>query len=75
MFQTTAHRFALVLAMTLLAAPVGRMYAQSTSPAPQPDVVTGGDPEPPGEPPPPPPKGNVMHQTQNFAAVVPLELA
>jgi hypothetical protein len=36
----------LVLALTLLAAPVCRLYAQSTVPPATPNTVTGGDPEP-----------------------------
>jgi hypothetical protein len=39
------HRSALVLALTVLAVPTGRMYAQSSG-AP---VVTGGNPMPTGE--------------------------
>jgi hypothetical protein len=39
------QRSAMVLALTVLAVPAGRMYAQSSG-AP---VVTGGDPVPTGE--------------------------
>jgi hypothetical protein len=42
-----ASASALVLALTLLAAPVSRLYAQkSTVPPTTPNTVTGGDPEP-----------------------------
>jgi hypothetical protein len=55
MFQAIARRFALVLALTVFAAPMSRIYAQSATSTPS--VVTGSDPQPTGEPaPPPPPK-------------------
>jgi hypothetical protein len=41
-----ASSCALVLALTLLAAPVSRLYAQTTVPPTTPNTVTGGDPEP-----------------------------
>jgi hypothetical protein len=42
----------LLLSLTLLAVPAGRIYAQTATPPtiPQPSTVTGGDPEPIGEP-------------------------
>ncbi len=49
MFKTIAHKCALVLALTVLTAPVSRMYAQAAGPASQPTIVTGGDPQPTGE--------------------------
>jgi hypothetical protein len=48
-FKTIAHKSALILALTVLTAPVSRMYAQAAGSAPQPTVVTGGDPQPTGE--------------------------
>jgi hypothetical protein len=53
MFQAIARRFALVLALTVFAAPMSRIYAQSATSTPS--VVTGSDPQPTGEPDPPPP--------------------
>ena len=46
MFKKITHSSILLLSLTLLAAPAGRIYAQSA--APQPSTVTGGDPEPTG---------------------------
>ena len=46
MLKKIASASALVLALTLLAAPVSRLYAQSTVPPATPNTVTGGDPEP-----------------------------
>jgi hypothetical protein len=40
-----ASTSALVLVLTLLAAPVSRLYAQQAT-TPKPNTVTGGDPEP-----------------------------
>jgi hypothetical protein len=48
-FKKIARRYALALALAVLASPVGRTYAQSTAPPPSPTVVTGGDPQPTGE--------------------------
>jgi hypothetical protein len=48
-FKTIAHRCVFALALTVLTAPVSRMYAQAAGPVPQPTVVTGGDPQPTGE--------------------------
>lgn len=39
-----------LLALTLLAAPIRKMQAQAAAPPPSPSAVTGGDPQPTGEP-------------------------
>jgi hypothetical protein len=49
-FKKANARIAFLLLLGVLIAPIGKTHAQSTSSAPQPDVITGGDPEPPGEP-------------------------
>ncbi len=52
MIQTSAPRLALslLLLLTILVAPLSRLYAQGPD-LPMPgDVVTGSDPEPTGEP-------------------------
>ena len=47
MYKTIAHRLALLLALTVLAAPVSRIYAQAAGS--QANIVTGCDPQPTGE--------------------------
>lgn len=46
MLKAIARRSALVLSLTILAAPMGNIYAQIT---PTPSAVTGTDPQPTGE--------------------------
>ena len=45
MVKKLVHRFAIVLALTVLAVPAGKLYAQSSGDP----VVTGGNPMPTGE--------------------------
>jgi hypothetical protein len=50
LFKKSIAKFSLVLLLGSLIASIGKAHAQSSSPTPQPGVITGTDPEPPGEP-------------------------
>ena len=50
MFKKNIAKFSLLLLLGTLIAPIGKAHAQSTSSTSQPSVITGTDPEPPGEP-------------------------
>ena len=54
MLKKITRSSTLLLSLTLLAVPAGRIFAQAATPppptSPQPSTVTGGDPEPIGEP-------------------------
>lgn len=46
MLKKIANRFAVVLALTVLAAPINSMQGQAASSPPPPTIITGGDPQP-----------------------------
>jgi hypothetical protein len=56
MFRNTTRKLTIVLTLALLAAPLGKAIAQSTTPPP-PNVITGTNP---------PPKGSVVQAVLVF---------
>lgn len=50
MFKKAITPFSLLLIFGVLIAQTGKIHAQSASSAAHPTVITGTDPEPPGEP-------------------------